>query len=992
MLFAPNPKQKIAIEHERGPMLVVAGAGTGKTSVLVQRVARLVSANLAAPGEVLCVTYMRNAARELKERIAAETGAASRDVQAYTIHGYCESVLRRAGQDFRHIETEDLWIYLRQNIQSLELRHFSKASNPGVFLDDLLELFDRCNDELKTSTDYAAYVERLRKSEAPLPRVGKFPEGYEPAREEILARCDEIARVFAKVESLIATKGMMTYGQMIPATIKVLRDNPATLAQERERARFILIDEFQDCNRGQIELMAMLAGEARNIFAVGDPDQAIYRFRGATSAAFEEFLALYPDARGVVLYENQRSRTPILRCAHAVINENPGIAVPTRSGDSFARALPISVRDNKQPAPLQPVVAAIGRGREAEANEVAACIEELRKTPSSHSTKPRFGVLYRQHVHRNDVVAELARRGIPYAVSGLNVLDTPEVRDLAAILRAMVFPYDGTKLFRVSALPVFGIDGATIQSVLSQARGKTPLAELLATIPGGNKVIAALDEARRVAVNSGSSASQAAEIAVRRFDLDPHNDAVDAFVRFIKNWEWKATTETGELHEFLAYFDWLSAAGITVNVDSEDDPEPDREVVRLMTAHSAKGLEFEHVFILRANSNTFPKSYKEALFEFPQELRASGIFQGDSKSAHNEEERRLFYVAMTRARDTLCVCAAPGRGAKNPSPAGYLRNLLCDLKLRPTLAKNPAPGATDLLVERQMRPYTVATIAARAAELQESAVGVASWLLRPPSTTLAAASLSAGAIDRYDTCPLKFKIHFDWRVPGSVSANLLYGNVMHQVLKDYYDAVIAGRPRSAEQSVGLFSQLMDETPFDDDHQRELYLAKGRAEVAEFVALRKDQTPPKILATERTFDIKIGETRVTGRIDRMDDLGDNRVRIVDYKTGVPKDQDKADKSLQLSIYALAAQVAWGHHAEKLVLYNLGDQSEIETTRKTVEIEAARAKITEVAASIAAGDFQAKPGRHCDWCDYRELCPATEQRLYSITSAQAAVGTN
>jgi len=164
MFFAPNPKQKIAIEHERGPMLVVAGAGTGKTTVLVQRVARLVEKKIASPEQILCVTYMRNAARELKERIAAETGAAAENIQAYTIHGYCESVLRRAGQDFKHIENEDLWIYLRQNIQTLELRHFSKASNPGEFLHDLLELFDRCNDELKTPADYAAYVERDRKS------------------------------------------------------------------------------------------------------------------------------------------------------------------------------------------------------------------------------------------------------------------------------------------------------------------------------------------------------------------------------------------------------------------------------------------------------------------------------------------------------------------------------------------------------------------------------------------------------------------------------------------------------------------------------------------------------------------------------------------------------------------------------------------------------------------------------------------------------------
>lgn len=158
MLFAPNPKQKVAIEHGCGPMLVVAGAGTGKTTVLVERVARLVANKTASLDEILCVTYMRNAARELKERIALQAGAAPEKVQAYTIHGYCEQVLRGAGERYRHVDSEDLWIYLRQNIQELKLHHFSKASNPGQFLKDLLELFDRCNDELKTAADYAAYV------------------------------------------------------------------------------------------------------------------------------------------------------------------------------------------------------------------------------------------------------------------------------------------------------------------------------------------------------------------------------------------------------------------------------------------------------------------------------------------------------------------------------------------------------------------------------------------------------------------------------------------------------------------------------------------------------------------------------------------------------------------------------------------------------------------------------------------------------------------
>src|SRR3954471_12096996 len=235
MLFAPNPKQKIAIEHEHGPMLVVAGAGTGKTTVLVERVARLVGTEIATHEEILCVAYMRNAPRELKERIAARTAASPEDIQAYTIHGYCEGVLKRAGQKLQHIEKEDLWIYLRQSIHELKLHHFSKASNPGEFLRDLLDMFDRCNDELRTSADYATYVERVLKGDLPLPRVGKFKKGYEPTRDEVLGRCDEIARVFTTVEAILRDKGWMLYGQMIPATIKLLRADPQKLAQERAR-------------------------------------------------------------------------------------------------------------------------------------------------------------------------------------------------------------------------------------------------------------------------------------------------------------------------------------------------------------------------------------------------------------------------------------------------------------------------------------------------------------------------------------------------------------------------------------------------------------------------------------------------------------------------------------------------------------------------------------------------------------------------------------
>ena len=978
MLFAPNAKQKIAIEHERGPMLVVAGAGTGKTTVMVERVARLVANKVAAHEAILSVTYMRNAARELKERIAARTGTSPENIQAYTIHGYCEQVLRRAGQKYRHVEKEDLWIFLRQNIHELKLDHFSKASNPGEFLRDLLDLFDRCNDELKTSADYAAYVERLRKDEFPLPRVGKFKKNYEPTRDEILARCDEVARVFAKVESTLEKNGWILYGQMIPATIRLLRADAVRLADERARARFILIDEFQDCNRGQIELMALLAGEERNIFAVGDPDQAIFRFRGATSAAFEEFLGIYPDARGVVLDENLRSRSPILRSAFALIDENPGIKVETTIGDSFARAIPSSVRDAQSKTQALPVLALLGKGTDAEASEVAARIEQLAKKRAAHPGKPRFGVLYRNHWHRKELIPELAERGIPFMVRGLNALETAEVRDISAVLRVMVNPHDSASMFRVCALPTFALDPDPVQRSLRSSAARVPLSELLKEQPPAAKVLATLDRARQGAAKADWKALRSAEAAAKIFGFDDRHDALAAFLRFLKEWEKKPTTSKGDVAEFIAYMDWMSDACKTINVDSEDDPEPPPHVVRLMTAHAAKGLEFEHVFILRANSPSFPSSYKPALFEFPRELRANPDLQPESKVAQSEEERRLFYVAMTRARDTLAICAKPGTGKKDPSPVGFLRGLLASPKLK---------GALEKVA---FQPFTIPMLTARA-ESQPSS-GIGAWLLRPPSAALATGSLSAGAIERYDNCPLQFKLQREWKIPGSVSANLLYGNVAHQVLKDYFDAVIAGTPRSAEQSLALFVEMMAAAPFDDAHQRDLYIAKGKGEIAEFVAAQMAAPFPKVMHTEKSFDITVGNVRVTGRVDRIDDLGGNAVRIIDYKSGSSKDQDKARKSIQLSIYALAAKEAWGYDAQKLVLYNLEDQSEAETTRDAADLDAARERVRKVAESIAAGDFRAKPGSHCDWCDYRDLCPATEERLYSITLAQAAVSKN
>ena len=321
--FIPNPKQKQAIEHAHGPMLVLAGAGTGKTTVLVERIAWLIEQGHAKSDEILAITFTDNAAYELKARVEKRLRRKA-SIFAGTFHAYCLGVLKRAGQDFNLLSPEDVYPFLRQRIDQLGLKRFIKPADLGQFLEDLKNFFDRCHEELVGPEQFQQYVDGLRLGDD-LPRNCRSKEVDEIGAQEIIERWQEIARVYTNSMRLLERDNLGTFGMMIRNAVRLLESRTELLERERRKARFILIDEFQDCNSSNIILAQLLAGEEQNIFAVGDPDQAIYRFRGASSAAFEEFQKRFPQTEGVVLDENQRSRGNILRVAFAAINENPPV-------------------------------------------------------------------------------------------------------------------------------------------------------------------------------------------------------------------------------------------------------------------------------------------------------------------------------------------------------------------------------------------------------------------------------------------------------------------------------------------------------------------------------------------------------------------------------------------------------------------------------------------------------------------------------------------
>ncbi len=988
--FEPTEEQRQAIEHVHGPMLVVAGAGTGKTTVLSRRIAHLIENEAAKPKEILAVTYTRNAAAQLISKVGEilyphlDHASAARKLMAsglrpHTFHSYCYGLLHEANIQFALLDEKDLQILLRRRIGDLPLKRFIRAADPGEFLKHLLEFFRSCHDELRTPDDYDTYVKRLERREIPLPRVGKSKDAAVMPDEEVFERCREIARVFHYVEDLLKQEGLGTFGHIITRAVDMLSRRQSVLQRAQRHARFILIDEFQDSNVAQIQLARLLAGDEANVFAVGDPDQAIYRFRGATSGAFDQFLRTFDPARvkRVTLSKNRRSTPPILRCAYQAIASNPQIASVELSDGGWPREPLRCARAEGDPILLEQasaVQAVVHNGNRQEAEFVADTIEAMRRQRPAMKLQD-IAVLYRLHNHRKEMLTELRRRDIPVQVQGVDLFETPEARDAMAALQIMGSS-NPVALVRVAAFPQFEVDPEEFRAALALAGKKAPIESVLEKVPGGFAVMEAVREARHDLVDAGDLARPATKIAQEVFQI-PDSLPLRRLQELADQWcvKPKPLVGQGTLRELLEYVELFREAGGCLAEDGgEVDPvaalapadvgsQPLEDAVQLMTVHAAKGLEFPCVFVLRVSSQSFPGNYKEPLVEFPQELRSKDTAaESPPKTLHEEEERRLFYVAMTRAMDELYVCGKKSKAKNDPTPTKYIRELVTDGK----------PALKGAIECRVLLPSDVIpTLHAGAEPLPL----ISQWVQLPARCDAPLGELSASAIEQYERCPLAFKLSRDWCIPEEPAAMLQFGSAMHLALKAYFDGIRAGQPPDEDAVIACFVDEFGKAKIDESAQRDLYERDGCEQLRRF--LRSDLARPagEILNNERFFRADIGGAVVKGRMDRLERIEGNRVSVIDYKTGKPKTQDIADESLQLSIYALAAK-SMGLVADSLVIVNLTNCTSIESQRSEHQLRGEEARVSKAAANIAAGNFEANPDSHCRFCSYRNICPAKE----------------
>jgi DNA helicase II / ATP-dependent DNA helicase PcrA len=973
-----NLAQRSAVEHGDGPLLVVAGAGTGKTRVIIERIRYLLASNQDLAGEnILGLTFTDKAAAEMKYRVVEAIGKRAQGVWLGTFHSFClEKVLRSSNAQIQPLDELDHKILLRRNIVRLQLKHFKRLQEPSEFLEDFVTFFSRCQDELVTPDDYRRYVGTLRRRFES--RRNLLDAEARAIQLDEIEQQEELARAFCLSEQLLRERNLTTFGAQLLDAVKLLETDAVLLARLRDRYRYILVDEFQDTNIAQLELLGLLAGDRRNIMAVGDHNQAIYRFRGASYGSFTIFLKRFcglPD-HGMgradpqfltTLSRNYRSTKRILDVAQAVIrhNEQSPLLPENRLHT-----------ENREGEKIRVVEFA---GLRQEADWVATEIDRLHETGA-----PWHGmaVLYRRHTHRDLLVGALQRRGIPFVIRRFSILSSTLVRDLLAWLRLIGQPADDVACARVLAGPYWELEPRDLVRLAERAdrNHRRPISDELAQselpFPGRpNRLpeLAALLERLRGSARR-KTASDLLDELVAALEIAPWPSEadrlyLDRFTAFVRDWQKKSEGQrVGDFLEYLYYFN--EARG---NIYLED--QPSRDAVELMTVHSAKGLEFSHVFVVRLSKNDFPCAQRRPVFQFPAELMKEERPEGDFQV---QEERRLFYVALTRARARLTLSTVVNHW-KRPSP--FLDDFLEDRRVKTFDVQQFAPKVVLPPVEEAAAPvpdpaepwglFSGLPGASRAYSQ------VALWAKRFHPPRPEPLQLSPSAISEYEHCPMKYMFHRLWSIRGGPHAQATFGNVMHTTIREFVGEMRQARRVGVEDLLRIYDREWSSAGFPDAYQENEYRQAGREQLETFHG-HYTAAPPDVVYQEKKFELPLEhEIVVTGRMDQVNRIGDREFEIVDYKTGRPKDAKKAADDLQLSVYALAAREVFEILPARLVFYNLITNETVATTRDDEALAATKQRIAEVADRIRAADFSPHPGFGCTNCDYKPLCPAHEE---------------
>ncbi|PIT88803.1 MAG: hypothetical protein COU29_00265 [Candidatus Magasanikbacteria bacterium CG10_big_fil_rev_8_21_14_0_10_36_32] len=970
-----NAAQKQAVEYVSGPLIIVAGAGTGKTTVVTQKIKYLLDKKLAKPEEILALTFNEKAAAEMQNRLDEDLDIGYADLQISTFHAFCQKLLEWHGLDiglstnFKIITPTDAWLLIHNNLDKFNLDYYRPMGNPTKHIHELIKHFSKCKDEMISPENYLEYAENLK--------LDKDQVNIDEKN-----RLSEIADAYHIYNQLLLENNALDFGDLIFYSNLLLEKRPQILKLLQNRFKFILVDEFQDVNWAQYSLIRQLSAAGAQLSVVGDDDQSIYAFRGASVSNILRFKDDFFDAKEIILTENYRSGQNILDTSYKLIKNNDPDRLETKL--KINKRLISKFKDLKSE-----VIHIHSATADEEAESVTKEIIKIKKTDKK-SVWDDFAILVRANSHAELFINALENHGIPYeflAAAGLYC--QPIVVDCINFFKILDNYHESKSVYRLIRMPVFNFKESDIQKLTYFAKQKSlPLFEVLkraAEIEVSQEGVVNCDKLVNLINDGAKQAQNEKPTAVLYSFLDKsgylkfltqgedHGERkiirqiyqLKQFFEYIAKYE--SITPSARIFEFLEHFNNIIESG-ELGIMKQPSDNPDS--VNIMTVHTAKGLEFKYVFMVNLVEERFPTRSRGNGIEVPEKLIKEQLPEGDS---HYQEERRLFYVAMTRAKEKLYLTGADDYGGlRNKKISRFLN----EIDFSAAIAKT----------EKKSKKILKNSIGEKIEDNKGQ------FVYELPK------AFSFSQIKAYDTCPYQYKLSNIIKLPTEGSPSFSFGQSMHLVFQKFYIRIrelnsvqqdsLFGEPSktninlsnvkvpSLDELLKIYEENWIGDWYKNKKQREDYFSKGKEILREFYKTHENKwTVP--IALESWFKIKIGPYLLHGRIDRVDKMSDGRLEIIDYKTGKSKETVTGEDKNQLLIYQIALkqlpEFSELGESGQLTYYYLNDNTKISFLGNDKEIAKLTEKITAIIDRIQSLNFKPTPEKHtCDYCDFKNIC--------------------
>ncbi len=978
--YALNKEQSLAVKYNKGPLLIIAGAGTGKTSVIVEKIKYLIKKKLAKPEQILALTFTEKAASEMEERVDRAMPYGYFQMNISTFHAFADQILKENGfqiglsPSYRLMTEAETVLLLKQNIFHFKLKYFRPLGNPNKFLEALLQHFSRLRDEDITPEEYVKWTKNCTEEEI---EKNKY---------------FELANAYQTYQKLKLKEGLMDFADLVYYVLILFKKRPNILKRYQQLYPFIMIDEFQDTNISQYELIKLLSPPKNNprLTVVGDDSQAIYKFRGASVSNIINFIKDYKKAKQITLKRNYRSNQMILDAAYKLIKNN--------DPDTLEYKLDISknlIASKKTLRPTQyelPTNYYLAENVEDESDKI---IKQILKLSKNYKYSD-FAILVRANAHFEPFVRSLVRSGIPYQFLGPGTLyKQPEVKDLIAYLKILYNLEDSPSLFRLLYMDIYSVDKKDVSLLLTFSKKINqslfqaieiylsffdrsidrkefeiykkylPLLKnetkekllaiykmivkhlgLLKTNTAGQILYYFLEESGLLLTLTNFKNEKQEKIAIN----------ISNFFNKLKMFE--SEHEDASVFAVIDYINMSIEMGESPIVAKTDMAS--FNAVNILTVHSAKGLEFPIVFLVNLTEERFPTRHKKETISIPEKLIKETLPIGDF---HIEEERRLFYVGLTRAKDYVFLSSSKfyGEGKRQRKISRFVIETL-DEKIIDKQLNIKKEQKSQLTIFDFKTPKQIS-------------LGVLSEHSESKDINK---NFSYSQLNSYKTCPLQYKYLYILKIPTLPSDSASFGTTIHKTLQDFYSEFLLNKKIGEKKLLEIYEKNWIPIGYSSKSHEDRMKKEGRKILTNYFS-KFHFKGLEIIGLEKLFKIKItNDIFLTGKIDRIDELKNDEIEIIDYKTGKKPNEKELNKSLQLTIYALAAHDKNSFNKElkdiNLSFYYLQSPEKITLKKTEEDLIKTKDEIIDMVAKIRTNNFKPNPGKHCGFCAFKIICEA------------------